>query len=105
MTPTLSIIVPVRNRGSRFAGLFELGYRLKMAGFRIRIEKSLQVKHFKRWSVRSMLKTDLFDRAIPWTVLILSSKGFISDLNANTSSGLGFVIGFASWKIRRLGKT
>ena len=52
-----------------------------------------------------MLKTDLFDRAIPWTVLILSSKGFINDLNVKTSSRLGFVIGVASWKIRRFGKT
>ena len=59
----------------------ELGYRLKQAGHRIRLCKALQVKHLKRWSVVSLLKSDFFDRALPWTELILRDRRVINDLN------------------------
>ena len=49
----------------------ELGYRLKRAGFTIRLEKELQIKHLKRWDIVSLVKTDFFSRALPWTALIL----------------------------------
>jgi GT2 family glycosyltransferase len=64
----------------------ELGYRLRAAGRRIRLVKDLQVKHLKRWTLRSMLEADFFLRAIPWTKLILTSGQFIDDLNLKTSS-------------------
>jgi glycosyltransferase involved in cell wall biosynthesis len=64
----------------------ELGYRLKQAGFRIRLSKKLQVKHLKRWDVISLLRSDFFDRAIPWTELILRDRIFINDLNLRLSS-------------------
>ncbi len=59
----------------------ELGYRLKKHGHRILLEKSLLVKHLKKWTLLSVLKTDLFNRALPWTRLIFSEGGFIDDLN------------------------
>lgn len=59
----------------------ELGYRLKAAGARIRLCKTLQVKHLKRWTPLSVLCTDLFQRAIPWTRLIHSRRRFTNDLN------------------------
>jgi hypothetical protein len=49
----------------------EFGYRLQRAGHRIRLAKDLQVKHLKAWDARSLLLTDLFARAVPWTELIL----------------------------------
>jgi GT2 family glycosyltransferase len=64
----------------------ELGYRLKQAGHRIRLCKTLQVKHLKRWDVVSMLKADFFHRALPWTELILRDRRFIDDLNLRLSS-------------------
>ena len=45
----------------------ELGYRLTAAGHRIKLVKSLQVKHLKRWGWLSLLKADFFQRALPWT--------------------------------------
>ncbi len=63
----------------------ELGYRLKGAGHIIRLEKSLQVKHWKRWSVRSMLSADVFQRAVPWTQLIHQYRGFVNDLNTGAT--------------------
>ena len=70
----------------------ELGYRMKQAGHRIRLSKELQVKHLKRWNIRSLLKSDFFDRALPWTQLILRDRSFINDLNLRTSSRLGVML-------------
>ncbi|HJT20603.1 MAG TPA: glycosyltransferase [Nitrospira sp.] len=63
----------------------ELGYRLKRTGHSIRLSKSLYVKHWKRWDVGSMLRTDLFQRALPWTRLIHESRQLANDLNVDTS--------------------
>lgn len=51
----------------------ELGYRLRRAGT-ILLDPSIQGKHYKRWSMTSMMKTDLLDRAVPWVRLILDSE-------------------------------
>lgn len=64
----------------------ELGYRLAQAGRVIRLDKALQVKHLKRWTLRSMLKTDLLARAVPWTKLLLRRRAFESNLNIDRSS-------------------
>lgn len=59
----------------------ELGMRMRRAGGRIRLVKDLRVTHCKRWSFWRMLRTDIFDRAIPWTLLILEQRCMPSDLN------------------------
>jgi GT2 family glycosyltransferase len=69
----------------------ELGYRLRAAGHRIRLCKHIQVKHLKRWGVRSLLRAEVFYRALPWTELIWRDRNFVSDLNLDTSSRLSVV--------------
>lgn len=69
----------------------ELGYRLKRSGYRIWLDRSVQVKHLKRWGVRSLLKADFFYRALPWTELIWRDRQFINDLNLQTSSRLSVI--------------
>lgn len=59
----------------------ELGYRLNRAGHRIILRKDIQVKHLKRWTALSMIHTDVFSRAVPWTELLLSYHAFRNDLN------------------------
>lgn len=63
----------------------ELGYRLTAAGHQIAVNKDVQVKHLKRWTLRGMIKADIFDRAIPWTQLILREKNLPNDLNLGLS--------------------
>ena len=65
----------------------ELGYRLRVAGHRIRLCKTLQVKHLKRWTLMSLLRADVSKRALPWSALILK-RGFIDDLNVTMASRL-----------------
>jgi len=73
----------------------ELGYRLVRAGHSIRLCKDVQVKHLKRWEFGSLLKAEVFYRAIPWTELILSYRHFDADLNLNRSSRVSVVCTFA----------
>ena len=59
----------------------ELGFRLSQAGRRILLDKRVQVKHLKKWTVSVLWRADVFGRAIPWTELILESRNLPSDLN------------------------
>jgi GT2 family glycosyltransferase len=59
----------------------ELGYRLRRAGHRILLDKDLQATHLKRWTLRSVLHTDIKARAVPWSRLILESGKAPDDLN------------------------
>jgi len=72
----------------------ELGYRLRHAGYRIRLLKELKVKHLKHWTLISMLKTDFFCRALPWTRLILREGEMLNDLNLRTSHRLSVILVF-----------
>ncbi len=69
----------------------ELGYRLTRQGYRIDLNKNVQVKHLKRWGIRSLLKADFFYRALPWTQLIWRDRNFVNDLNLDTNSRLSVV--------------
>ncbi len=90
----------------------DLGYRLRRRGGEILLLKDMQCCHLKRWTARSLLRSDLFERGIPWTVLLwresrargtsepllatgdlvrlpdpaLAQKPFLMDLNLQTSN-------------------
>lgn len=90
----------------------ELGYRLRAAGHQIRLEKLLVVQHLKRWSARNMVITDVRDRALPWTRLILSEGSMPDDLNLQTSQrvstavsflGLGALLASTFWPLALVG--
>jgi glycosyltransferase involved in cell wall biosynthesis len=70
----------------------ELGYRLRRSGFRIRLEKSLQGTHLKQWTLYSLLKTDIFARALPWSELILDTQVAPNDLNIRWDQRASFVL-------------
>lgn len=83
----------------------ELGTRLVAAGYRIRVDPSIQGTHLKRWTLASMVKTDVWGRAIPWARLILSRGGLPDDLNVSqhqrlcvAATGVGVLSGLgAPW--------
>ncbi|MBN2060676.1 MAG: glycosyltransferase [Deltaproteobacteria bacterium] len=76
------------NEKYRFPSIedIELGYRLKKAGYRIRLIKQLYVKHLKHWGFLSLVKADFLYRAVAWTRLILKERLFLDDLNLKISS-------------------
>jgi Glycosyl transferase family 2 len=57
------------------------GAVIRRLGGRIRLDPELQVKHLKHWGLAGLLRTDIFDRAIPWTVLMLRNRAMPNDLN------------------------
>jgi len=69
----------------------ELGYTLKRHGHRIWLDKTLQVKHLKRWTVASLLHSDIIARGIPWTLLLMRERAFLNDLNLQTHNRLSVV--------------
>jgi hypothetical protein len=54
-------------------------------GYKIKLDKNLQVTHLKHWGLYSMIKTDIFNRAVPWSKLILQTKSLPEDLNLRIS--------------------
>jgi hypothetical protein len=65
----------------------ELGYRLRGRG-RIVIEPRMQGTHLKRWTLASVIHTDVVCRALPWSRLLLSQPGAPLALNAGPSEQL-----------------
>jgi GT2 family glycosyltransferase len=74
----------------------ELGYRMRQSGRRIVLDRDLRARHLKRWSFWNLVKTDIMDRGIPWTELILRDQKMPNDLNLQISQrvsiGLVYVI-------------
>jgi GT2 family glycosyltransferase len=64
----------------------DLGLRLFKAGRKLLLDKSIQVKHLKKWTVRGLLRADIAYRAIPWSRLILESRSLPADLNLTLAS-------------------
>lgn len=59
----------------------ELGDRLRANGGSIELDPSIQGKHLKIWTLRSMLWTDLVHRGIPWISLQARTRRVASSLN------------------------
>lgn len=73
----------------------ELGYRLRQRGARIRLAKSVQVKHYKAWDFWGLIKVDVMDRGLPWTRLLLANESCrANDLNLNVSQQVSVVSAF-----------
>ena len=68
-----------------------LGLDLSDAAFRIRNDPDLVGKHLKPWSMRTMVTTDVFLRAVPWTLIILARGQFTNDLNTSLRYRIGVV--------------
>lgn len=63
-----------------------LGYRLTAAGYRIHVDHRLQVTHAKRYTLGSLIRSDVLHRAMPWTRLMLRERRFQNDLNTGGGS-------------------
>jgi hypothetical protein len=70
----------------------ELGARLRRAGHKVVLDPELVVKHLKRWSFTMLVRSDVFDRALPWTELILRERHMPNDLNLARSQRLSVAL-------------
>jgi glycosyltransferase involved in cell wall biosynthesis len=59
----------------------ELGYRLHQRGYKIFLNKDIQVTHRKVYSPAELVRSDFLHRAIPWTRIMLEKRIYRNDLN------------------------
>ena len=70
----------------------ELGIRLAKAGHRIMLNGKIQATHLKHWTLWKMIKTDIFDRGVPWTRLMLAHGSMPNDLNLRISQRISALL-------------
>ncbi len=74
----------------------EFGFRMMNAGQKLALDSSIECKHLKVWTFWNMVRTDVLQRGIPWTELILRTRFLPNDLNLSwaqrVSAGLSFLL-------------
>lgn len=70
----------------------ELGTWISKAGRRIVLDKRVRCQHLKRWTLAGLIKTDVFDRGIPWTRLMLRAGSVPNTLNVKPTQRLSMVL-------------
>jgi cellulose synthase/poly-beta-1,6-N-acetylglucosamine synthase-like glycosyltransferase len=70
----------------------ELGMRLRKAGGRIRRCPDIQGTHLKVWTLRSVIHTDIFQRALPWSRMMLRNPGVFTELNVSLAERMRAVL-------------
>lgn len=65
----------------------DLGYRLRDAGYRVLLQPEIVGTHLKRWELGGAIRTDLFDRGIPWVRLLLERRSLARPAPLNLKPG------------------
>lgn len=82
----------------------DFGMRLSAEGSLIELDPSVQGTHLKRWTLSSMVETDFWRRAVPWTELLLRHGSSGAALNLgwrHRASALASVAGAVALLARR----
>ncbi len=74
----------------------DLGYRLRAAGYRIVLASELRGCHLKRWTFGGAIISDIRDRGVPWTQLLLRFGRFDNDLNLSTGHRLSVAASYGT---------
>ena len=64
----------------------EFGLRLHQTGQRILLDPAIQGTHHKQWTLGRMLHTDITQRAIPWSRLLLKRRELPNTLNLDLAA-------------------
>lgn len=75
----------------------EFGHRMRQAGWLIRLAHDLLGTHLKRWTLAEVVRTDIFQRAVPWSHLILSGRGMSDDLNVSGAERIKALVAGLWW--------
>ncbi len=78
----------------RFLEDIEFGYRMHLAGYRVMLDRQLQLTHHKRYTLASLTRSDFFGRAVPWTRLMLEKRIFQNDLNTRINNIASLPVSF-----------
>jgi GT2 family glycosyltransferase len=70
----------------------ELGWRVTDRGGQIVLDPRIQATHLKRWTLGSLIKTDVLYRAVPWVRWSLERRRLSGELNASRLQQVALVI-------------
>jgi len=73
----------------------ELGARLRRAGRRIVVCPEIQATHLKRWTLGGMVRSDVWDRGVPWTELALREGRLPNALNLERGQRVAALCAYA----------
>ncbi len=73
-----------------------LGLDLSDAGFRIRLDHDMLCTHLKTWTLRNMVMTDVFMRALPWSLSVFARRNMTNDLNTSMINRIGVLLASAT---------
>jgi hypothetical protein len=59
----------------------DLGMRMRRGGDRIALDPGIAGTHLKAWTLASMVSTDVRDRGVPWTLMLLADGADSTALN------------------------
>jgi GT2 family glycosyltransferase len=74
----------------------DLGYRVRRAGHRLRLDPAFRGEHLKPWTLWSGVATDIAHRGIPWTQLILKYGVLADDLNTRHALRWSVVLAYVA---------
>jgi glycosyltransferase involved in cell wall biosynthesis len=63
-----------------------LGYKLRRNNHRIRFRGDIQVSHLKGYTFTELVVSDIVNRAIPWTTLMIRDRIWKNDLNTKNAN-------------------
>lgn len=75
----------------------EFGFRMRKAGWKIRLAPDLLGTHLKSWTLPEVVRTDIFQRAVPWSYLILTGQGMSNDLNVSNAERVKAAVAGIWW--------
>lgn len=81
----------------------ELGTWVSAAGNKIVLDSRIKAKHLKRWTLYGLLKTDIFDRGIPWTRLMLRAGAIANTLNVKHTQRISVALAYLTFFALLLG--
>jgi glycosyltransferase involved in cell wall biosynthesis len=70
----------------------EFGIRLLKSGHKLSLDSEIQCTHLKAWTLWGLIQTDIFQRGIPWTKLILRTGFLPDDLNLKWSQRVSVLL-------------
>jgi glycosyltransferase involved in cell wall biosynthesis len=70
----------------------EFGVRMLRSGRKLALDPQVQCKHLKVWTFWNLLRTDVMQRGIPWTELILRTRFLPDDLNLRWSQRISVLL-------------
>ena len=69
----------------------------------MRLDPELHVTHLKRWTIASVIHTDITCRALPWSRLILEAGKMPDDLNVSSRERVKAIFAFLSIALMTIG--